>query len=59
MNEHPSPEFEKELREALSAPDPNPAFVHDLRVTLDLLQKYVLESGFEFHIADSGNQVET
>lgn len=34
MNEHPSPEFEKELRETLSAPGANPAFVHDLRATL-------------------------
>jgi hypothetical protein len=34
MNDHPSPEFEKELRETLSAPGANPAFVHDLRVTL-------------------------
>src|SRR5574339_1059911 len=34
MNEQPSPEFEKELRETLSAPGANPAFVHDLRVTL-------------------------
>jgi hypothetical protein len=34
MNEHPSPELEKELREALRAPDANPAFVHDLRATL-------------------------
>jgi hypothetical protein len=34
MNEQPSPEFEKELRETLSAPGANPAFVHDLRATL-------------------------
>jgi hypothetical protein len=34
MNEHLSPEFEKELRETLSAPEANPAFVRDLRVTL-------------------------
>src|SRR5512132_826651 len=34
MNEHPSPEFEKELRETLRAPSANPAFVHDLRATL-------------------------
>lgn len=34
MNEHPSPEFEKELRETLRAPNANPAFVHDLRATL-------------------------
>jgi hypothetical protein len=34
MNEHPSPEFEKELRETLSAPGANPAFVHNLRATL-------------------------
>src|SRR5512145_181735 len=34
MNEQPSPEFEKELRETLSAPGANPAFVHNLRATL-------------------------
>jgi hypothetical protein len=34
MNEHPSPEFEQELRETLSAPGADPAFVHDLRATL-------------------------
>lgn len=34
MNEHPSPEFEKELRETFRAPDANPAFVRDLRATL-------------------------
>ena len=26
---------------------------------LDLLQKYVLESGFEFHVTDGSNQIET
>jgi hypothetical protein len=34
MNEHPSPEFEKEIRESLNAPGANPAFVRDLRATL-------------------------
>src|SRR5512144_3124437 len=34
MNEHPSPEFEKEVRETLSAPGADPAFVRDLRATL-------------------------
>jgi hypothetical protein len=34
MNEHPSPEFEKEIRESLNAPNANPAFVRDLRATL-------------------------
>jgi hypothetical protein len=34
MNEHPSPEFEKEIRGALEAPDAAPSFVRDLRVTL-------------------------
>jgi hypothetical protein len=34
MNENPSPEFEKEIRESLSAPNADPAFVRDLRVTL-------------------------
>ena len=34
MNEQPSPEFEKELRETLGAPQANPAFVRDLRATL-------------------------
>ena len=34
MNENPSPEFEKEIRESLSAPQADPAFVRDLRVTL-------------------------
>ena len=34
MNEHPSPEFEKELRETFNAPEANPAFVRDLRATL-------------------------
>jgi hypothetical protein len=34
MNEHPSPEVEKELREAFNAPNANPAFVRDLRATL-------------------------
>jgi len=34
MNEHPSPEFEKELRETFSASGADPAFVHDLRATL-------------------------
>ena len=34
MDEHPSPEFERELRETLSAPGADPAFVRDLRVTL-------------------------
>jgi len=34
MNEHPSPEFEKELRETLGQPDANPVFVRDLRETL-------------------------
>jgi hypothetical protein len=34
MDEHPSPEFEQELRETLSAPGADPAFVRDLRATL-------------------------
>src|SRR5574342_266861 len=34
MNEHPSPEFEKELRETLGEPHANPVFVRDLRETL-------------------------
>jgi hypothetical protein len=34
MNEHPSPEFEKELRETLGQPNANPVFVRDLRETL-------------------------
>ena len=34
MNDHPSPEFEKELRETFRAPGADPAFVHDLRATL-------------------------
>jgi len=34
MNEHPSPEFERELRETLNAPNANPVFVRDLRATL-------------------------
>ncbi|HMB24859.1 MAG: hypothetical protein ACM33V_09940, partial [Chloroflexota bacterium] len=34
MIEHPSPEFEKEIRETFDAPGANPAFVHDLRATL-------------------------
>ena len=34
MNEHPSPEFEKELRETLGEPNANPAFIRDLRATL-------------------------
>lgn len=34
MNEHPSPEFERELRETLNAPNANPVFVKDLRATL-------------------------
>jgi hypothetical protein len=34
MNEHPSPEFEKEIRETLGASGADPAFVHHLRVTL-------------------------
>src|SRR5690349_5437577 len=34
MNEHPSPEFERELHETLSAPQADPAFVRDLRATL-------------------------
>ena len=34
MNDHPSPEFEQELRETLSTPGANPAFVRDLRATL-------------------------
>lgn len=34
MTEHPSPEFEQELRETLNAPGADPAFVRDLRVTL-------------------------
>src|SRR5512138_1224509 len=34
MNDHPSPEFEKEIHEALDAPVAGPAFVHDLRATL-------------------------
>jgi hypothetical protein len=34
MNEHPSPEFEKELRETLGEPHANPAFVRDLRAAL-------------------------
>ena len=28
-------------------------------IALDLLQKYVLESGFEFHVTDGSNQIET
>jgi len=34
MNEHPSPEFERELHETLNAPNANPVFVRDLRATL-------------------------
>ena len=34
MNEHPSPEFEKEIHETFSASGADPAFVHDLRATL-------------------------
>ncbi|HEX6035292.1 MAG TPA: hypothetical protein VFY83_12685, partial [Anaerolineales bacterium] len=34
MDEHPSPEFEKELRETLRASSADPAFVHNLRATL-------------------------
>ena len=34
MTDHPSPEFEQELRETFSAPGADPAFVRDLRVTL-------------------------
>jgi hypothetical protein len=34
MSEHPSPEFEKELRETLGEPNANPIFVRDLRATL-------------------------
>ena len=34
MNEHPSPEFERELHETLNAPNANPVFVRDLRETL-------------------------
>jgi hypothetical protein len=34
MNENPSPEFEKEIRESLSSPQADPAFVRDLRGTL-------------------------
>ncbi|HSB01697.1 MAG TPA: hypothetical protein VLE49_13690 [Anaerolineales bacterium] len=34
MNEHPSPEFEKEIRDTFPAPGADPAFVHDLRATL-------------------------
>ena len=34
MNENPSPEFEKEIRESLNAPNADPAFVRDLRATL-------------------------
>ena len=34
MNENPSPEFERELRETLNAPNANPVFVRDLRATL-------------------------
>ncbi len=34
MNEHPSPELEKELRETLNEPNANPVFVRDLRATL-------------------------
>ena len=34
MDEHPSPEFEKELRETLGEPNANPVFVRDLRATL-------------------------
>jgi hypothetical protein len=34
MNEHPSPEFEKELRETLGQPNADPVFVRDLRATL-------------------------
>jgi len=34
MNEHPSPELEKELQETFSAPNADPNFVRDLRVTL-------------------------
>jgi hypothetical protein len=34
MNEHPSPEFEKEIRDTFSAPRADPAFVHALRTSL-------------------------
>ncbi|HLO30824.1 MAG TPA: hypothetical protein VK249_16890 [Anaerolineales bacterium] len=34
MDEHPSPEFEKEIRETLNASSADPAFVYDLRATL-------------------------
>jgi hypothetical protein len=34
MNEHPSPEFEKEIRDTFSASRADPAFVHDLRASL-------------------------
>jgi len=34
MDEHPSPEFEKELRETLNETIANPIFVRDLRATL-------------------------
>lgn len=34
MNEHPSPEFEKELHETLNTPNANPVFIRDLRATL-------------------------
>jgi hypothetical protein len=34
MNEHSSPEFEKEIRETLRVPDADPAFVRNLRATI-------------------------
>jgi len=34
MNEHPSPEFEKEIRESFDAPKADPTFVLNLRATL-------------------------
>ncbi|HET9915050.1 MAG TPA: hypothetical protein VFQ13_24380, partial [Anaerolineales bacterium] len=34
MNEHPSPEFEKEIRDTFSASRADPAFVHTLRASL-------------------------
>ena len=34
MNEQPSPEFEKEMRATLNAPQANPTFVRDLRAEL-------------------------
>jgi hypothetical protein len=42
MNEHPSPEFEKEIRESFNAQDANPTFVRGLRATL--LERLIMKN---------------